>query len=818
MASTDVISRRHTTGQRLQSFFLAPLGRGGRRRSGSDVLKVILAIVAFAILWLGLSGRTSLQVEIANWLYPPPVGLTWLVRLIWAVVSAGAVLSVLAAALFGRRREILRDLLSAGVLAWLVCVIIQHFFGLTARFPHDAQVRVHGVNLGFPVPDLAVSVAVLLAALPYLSRGMQRTAEVLIGVGYLSALMVGMGLPIALLGSIVVGWACAALTRLSFGSPSGVPDSATIAGLLGDFGIEATEVHPTAHQQWGLARFMAQQGDGDSLRISVYGRDARDAQLFSKIYRTIWLRNDVGPFMITRAQQVDHECYLSLLADHAAQDAAPTVIASGIAGDSKTALVVSRIGAGSSLTHLVDEEHTPSRAALEQMAWIVAALGDAKLTHGSLDPDRFFINGDEVSLVDFDRARTHSPEEGIARDRAALLVILALASDAETAAGVGLAALGTDAFEAAMAYLQDAALPPSLVATLRRSKAKATLKVLRAACATAAGIEEPKLVEVKRVSWTNLILGVGTLIGGWALIGVFLHVAQAFSTIRTANWAWVTTTAFISPVAYVGSAAASLGSVNATIPYFPLVILELSNTFSGLALGTPAVMAARIRFFQKHGVDTTISVSSGVIVSTASWIVKGGLFLVSVPFAIGTLKFSQVSHDNSGSAGSGAGSSMLVWIVFIVVATGLAVTVALVVPRLRKMVAAKLLPRVREAFDHLLTLAATPRKLVEIFGGMLLAQLVTAIALGTALHSVGQHLNLPVILVVITLGSVIGGLSPVPGGMGVVEAGMILGLKAAGIPDNDAVAAVFIQRLFTAYLPPLAGWFALVWLRRKEYL
>ena len=36
---------------------------------------------------------------------------------------------------------------------------------------------------------------------------------------------------------------------------------------------------------------------------------------------------------------------------------------------------------------------------------------------------------------------------------------------------------------------------------------------------------------------------------------------------------------------------------------------------------------------------------------------------------------------------------------------------------------------------------------------------------------------------------------------------MIIGLTAAGIPENDAVAAVFVQRLFTAYLPPIWGWF-----------
>jgi uncharacterized membrane protein YbhN (UPF0104 family) len=54
--------------------------------------------------------------------------------------------------------------------------------------------------------------------------------------------------------------------------------------------------------------------------------------------------------------------------------------------------------------------------------------------------------------------------------------------------------------------------------------------------------------------------------------------------------------------------------------------------------------------------------------------------------------------------------------------------------------------------------------------------------------------------------------------MGVVEAGMILGLTAAGVSEPDATAAVFIQRLFTSYLPPIWGWFTLVWMRRREYL
>ena len=61
-------------------------------------------------------------------------------------------------------------------------------------------------------------------------------------------------------------------------------------------------------------------------------------------------------------------------------------------------------------------------------------------------------------------------------------------------------------------------------------------------------------------------------------------------------------------------------------------------------------------------------------------------------------------------------------------------------------------------------------------------------------------------------------MAPVPGGMGVIEAGLIGGMTAAGVPQEIAVATTFTARMCTAYLPPIWGWFALQWLRRNEYV
>ena len=153
-----------------------------------------------------------------------------------------------------------------------------------------------------------------------------------------------------------------------------------------------------------------------------------------------------------------------------------------------------------------------------------------------------------------------------------------------------------------------------------------------------------------------------------------------------------------------------------------------------------------------------------------------------------------------------------------VLAAGIAIAVVTLVPRLRRLASSKVRPVLVNIWSNVKTIATEPRKIAYIAAGSVLAQLLVAAALGAALHAVGQHASLATILVVMTLALIIGGAVPIPGGLGVVEAGLIAGLTAAGIPQDQAVAAVFIQRLFTAYLPPIWGWATLAWMRRREYV
>jgi uncharacterized protein (TIRG00374 family) len=123
----------------------------------------------------------------------------------------------------------------------------------------------------------------------------------------------------------------------------------------------------------------------------------------------------------------------------------------------------------------------------------------------------------------------------------------------------------------------------------------------------------------------------------------------------------------------------------------------------------------------------------------------------------------------------------------------------------------------RNAGDSLLVLRR-PGKIGTMLAGNLIAQVLQAIVLGVTLSAFGETAALSQLILINTAVSLFVGLMPVPGGMGVAEAGYAAGLQAIGIPAPIAIGAAVAYRLVTFYLPPLWGSLAMRWLRRHEYV
>jgi uncharacterized protein (TIRG00374 family) len=791
-----------------RSIIFAPVGDGQRRRRGSDGLRLAAAILALVCCVLIIRYDSRIDRAVIQVIHPPPWSITWLVTVVYDAGAFGVTIVLVLLVLLARRWLLARDIALSAAGTVVVSGILVLLLGSRGGRPDG--IVIHGYYVTFPVLQIALFMAVATAALPYLARGLQRLIEVFIALVALASAVGGHGLPVNVLGSLAIGWGVTALVRLIFGSPLGLPSADDVQALLDELGIGSNDVRAAARQVWGVAKYQAHDAGppGQRLGIAVYGRDASDARLLTKAGRFLFYRDSGPSLTITRLQQVEHEAYLTMLAAQMGAGV-PAIVEAGTAGPSNDALLVYRLPAGTMLSEA--DASQVSDAALADLYRQLLTLRQARIAHGAISGDTLLIDpaAETATVTDFRNATSNARPDQLDRDLAGVVAATAVAVGAQRAADAAARYLTPEELAGALQHLHRAALDPVLGRALRGKRE--LLNDVRQRAAQAGSIDVPKLVEPRRVSWPTLIMMVGTLIGGWALIGVLLDVSKSFDTVIGADWLWVIVAFVLSVLISVAAAVEGIGSVSGALPFIRVLAVEVANSFSALAGGTAAVFATRVRFFQQQGYDASVALSSGAIIAVSSWIATGVLFLVSLPFAWGSIHLEATPESG--------GDSKLVWIILaVVVLVAVVAGVAVAVPRLRRLAADKLRPRIASIWGNLKQVASSPRKLVLLVGGSFAQELIVAMTLSVSLRAFGDHLRLPTLIVVITLAAIIGGISPSPGGMGVVEAGMILGLTAAGVSEADATAAVFIQRLFTSYLPPIWGWFTLVWMRKREYL
>jgi uncharacterized protein (TIRG00374 family) len=800
--SEGVPAAHHRLAERLRAAVLAPRGDGTTRRRASDAFRLGLAVIVVAVSIPVMRANSAAELSIVRTVHPPPAAISWLVTLVFWLGSAGVSVLLVVVGLLVPRLTAVRRAAVAALATWGVCIALGVLLGPAAGRPPVSELA--GVDASYPVTQIAVAIAVAATALPYLSRPLHRTVWVLVTVAVLAAISGGTALPVNALSSVALGWGVAAGLHLAVGSPLGLPSAEEVTAWLADLHVDVADITRAPRQVWGVEQFTGRDPAGRPIELSVYGRDASDAGVLAKLWRFAVYR-DSGPTLITdRLQQVEHQAYLTLMAGRAGV-LVPDVLAAGRFGPASDAALVTRVPDGPALAQAHGAGLTDGT--LDEILLAVLRLRAAGIAHGTLGGDTIVVSGQGIGIRDFRRASASAPASRLDTDLAATLAAMAVAAGAERAAAAAARLLDADTARGALVHLQRSALDPGTVAALKQDKD--LLPRLRGAVAGGAGIKVPGLAEVKRVSWTNLVFAVGSLIGIWAIIGVLSGAGGALEAIKGAAWGWVALAFIFAQLPVAAEGWALLGAAVGQLPYGRCVALETSNIFIALVGGDVAVFAVRVRFFQRQGYDSEAAVSAGAIATAASWTVKGLLFLISIPFA------ASAFHAPSESGGN---STAVRIILVVILAAGIAAAVTALVPRLRRLASRQVRPHLLSIWANVKTIATEPRKIVYVLAGSTLAQLLVILALGASLHAVGQQAGFATLVAVNTLAALIGSAVPVPGGAGVVEAGLIAGLTAAGIPEEQAVAAVLIQRVFAAYLPPVWGWFTLTWMRRREYV
>jgi glycosyltransferase 2 family protein len=111
-----------------------------------------------------------------------------------------------------------------------------------------------------------------------------------------------------------------------------------------------------------------------------------------------------------------------------------------------------------------------------------------------------------------------------------------------------------------------------------------------------------------------------------------------------------------------------------------------------------------------------------------------------------------------------------------------------------------------------------PSRALALLAANLGTRIVHTAVLWLVLTALDVRVGFGVVLVVIVATSVLQGLVPVPGGIGVAEAVMTGFLVVLAVPEEPAFAATIVYRFIVFYLPIAQGAAALAWLRRHDHL
>src|SRR3984885_2698085 len=172
VARQDVPGQQHQLAGRLRAAVLGPRGGGTTRRRASDAFRVAIAIAVVAVSIPVMRANSAVELSIVHALTPPPEAIRWLVTSIFWLGSAGVIVLLVVLGLLVPRLDAILWTALAAEVTWGNCLLLRQLLGSSAGRQETTSLA--GLDATFPVTQLAVTIAVAVIALPYLSRPLHR--------------------------------------------------------------------------------------------------------------------------------------------------------------------------------------------------------------------------------------------------------------------------------------------------------------------------------------------------------------------------------------------------------------------------------------------------------------------------------------------------------------------------------------------------------------------------------------------------------------------------------------------------------------------
>ncbi|GAB2649403.1 lysylphosphatidylglycerol synthase transmembrane domain-containing protein [Nocardia goodfellowii] len=772
-------------------------------RRTTDIVRVVLAaswlglIIAASVItrpeWLALERSVS---DIVGFLTPDQSNLVYLVYGVLILILPFAILVEL---IIGRQWKLLAGYAAAAVLAGLLLSITGT--GLSAPQWHLQVPDRLDTFLSQFLDDprwIAMIAAVLTVSSPWLPRKPRRWLWFLLLLFAPIHLVVSTVVPARAMLGLAVGWLVGAIIVWLVGTPAlEVPLDAAVRVLArGGHTVTAFRVvRPAGPGPLVLAA--ATDGDAGELNVELYGKDQRSHGALRMLFR--WLtfrRGETAAMHGSLHRAVEHRALMTIAVGEIGLAAQETLAVAAL--DRGWMLYAHTTPRGKPLSEVPAED-------LPDVWKSLRALHCGQVAHGDLRPEEVRLGDDGVArFTGFGNAEFGASEVQQKTDIAQLLVLTSAIFGKETAVRAAIDALGEEPVLTASPRLTKSAMPSGI----RKSvpEWKSVLAGTRDEVRKQTGkdkIEADQITRFSRKQIIQLALLIGLVYVAYPFIS---QVPTFFTQLKTADWWWALLGLGISQLTYLGAAAALWACASGMASYPNLVIMQIANTFA--ATTTPARvggLALSVRFLQKSGLGAVRATAAVALQQAVQVITHLGLLLL---FSVVAGTSTDLSHFVPDAT-----------VLYLAAGVGVGVIgTFMFVPKLRHWLNNSVRPQLQEVLGELGDLARDPKRFAIIVLGSGAITLGMAGALWASVQAFGGGANFVTVTIVTMIGGTLASAAPTPGGVGAVEAALIGGLAAFGLPPAIAVPSVLLYRVLTCWLPVFCGWFTMRWMTTRNLI
>lgn len=674
-----------------------------------------------------------------------------------------------------------------GILVIVLAVLVQSGNG---GFVTSILTRPTATGQTGPLDIVIVSMLALLTVADISGRKWVSPIATTVVVATLVTTLLSGAMTLAALScSLLLGWIVGLAVRLVFGVTSTRPPGTEVAAVLVSGGLPLTRLELIDANDAGDRRYLGETTHG-RLDVHVIDRDTFGLASGRRLLRVLRLRSGfTRPPALTLRSEVEHRTLMGLALRDAGIRAPKPVVVSEVGPFS--VVIAYDEPQGTPLDELDGELGDAQLAAIWRLA---GTLHRRRLVHRQLGPSTILLDEQGgVALSRLGSGDVAADDISLRIDLAQLLTTVALTVGPERTVESAVAVLGEDAVLRAVPVLQPIALSPDARAALKASKSvMGELRDRLVALRPQGEAAEP--VQLRRIS----LKAVATLVmGGIAGYVVLSQLAQVnlSQVVSTADWRWALLLLGFAALTFAGASLALAGAVQIHLRFVRTYMTQLAVAFSGLV--APAAVgniALNTRYLQTSGLTPTVAGASVGVAQVAQFCSYFVLLVISGVLA------------GTGPAVSFSPSPVLVAAILVVL---IALLGLLAIPRVRALIADRVLPQIKSAVPQVLAVLQHPKKLSQLLGGALLLDISFVAALVCATRAFGAEAPVAAVAVVYFAGAIIGSAVPTPGGLGGIEAAMSAGLIAIGVDSGTAVSSVLLYRLATYWLPIPFGWFSL---------